>query len=439
MRAGGHAIRFLLSAYQGLGKGPNGAKKAGLGANRSAHDLTREGDEVVTFLLFFQLGLGAAPQISDPSTLTSLYEALQPQWMARVMPYAQDLFWSLALVDMGVFGWSLMRRHGHNIQGAILSTANQLVILGAFLSLLQNGSVWMGYVVNMFIDVGKAGSGVPLIQPSVVLGKGISIAFALLGQSVLAGLTADPLTAIAMVIAALCIVAAFTFITIEFVVTKVQTFLALGMGMFFLGFGGSSWTRNYVERYFSYAVSSGVRLMTSYFLIGAGIVLGDSWLKQANSSPWSLAGVKSAWIIMIGAVMFAAISWKGAAMAAQLLGGGPNLSHNEVFHAMGAAVQGGVAAALIASGIGSAVAGATGASAASSGAGAATGGAAAATGGGSTPPSRPPSSGSGGGSQGPSVYQAAGATVSAMYSAGGGGSHQVHPPTMGGLNGHGHD
>jgi hypothetical protein len=119
---------------------------------------------VVALLLFLQLGIGAAPVITNPSDVLSLFESLEQPWMARVMPYAQDLFWALAALDIGVFGWSLIRRHGHNIQGAILSTANQLVIIGAFLSLLQNGSVWMGYIIQMFIDVGKAGSGVPLIQ-----------------------------------------------------------------------------------------------------------------------------------------------------------------------------------------------------------------------------------------------------------------------------------
>ena len=73
-----------------------------------------------------------------------------------------------------------------------------------------------------------------------------------------------------MVLAAVVIVVSFVVITVEFVVTKVQTFLAMGMGFFFLAFGGSTWTRTYVERYFSYAVASGVRLMTLYFLVNAG-------------------------------------------------------------------------------------------------------------------------------------------------------------------------
>jgi type IV secretion system protein TrbL len=382
---------------------------------------------VVNILLFFQLA--GAPQISDPSNFTSTYEALVPQWMAAVFPYAQDLFWALAFLDISVFGWTLMRRHGNNLPGAILSTANRVVMIGAFLALLMNGSVWMGNIIQMFIDVGKAGSGIPVIQPSVVLQQGASICFALLGQSALSGVLADPVTAIAFVIAALAIAFSFLVITIEFVFTKIQTFLALGMGFFFLGFGGSGWTRNYVERYFAYAVSSGVRLMANYFLIGAGLAVSNAWLAQAKAAPWTIDGVKQAWIIMFGAIMFAAIAWKGSAMAAQLLGGGPNLSHGDVFHALGSAAQAGVAAALISSGVGSAM----GASAAGGAASGAAGGkgAAAATSGASTPSSKPPSSGS----NGASGYQAASATIGALHAAGGGGSHTVQPPSFRGFGG----
>jgi type IV secretion system protein TrbL len=383
---------------------------------------------VVNLLLFFQLP--GTPQISDPSNFTSTYEALVPQWIAAVFPYAQDLFWALAFLDISVFGWTLMRRHGNNLPGAILSTANRLVVIGAFLALLMNGSVWMGNIIQMFIDVGKAGSGVLLIQPSVVLQQGASICFALLGQSALSGVLADPVTAIAFVIAAFFTAVSFLFITIEFVITKIQTFLALGMGFFFLGFGGSGWTRNYVERYFAYAVSSGVRLMANYFLIGAGLAVSNAWLTQAKAAPWSLDGVKQAWIIMFGAIMFAAIAWKGSAMAAQLLGGGPNISHGDVFHAMGGAAQAGMAIA--ASTAGMAIGGAMIASAAGGAASGVAGGkgAAAATSGASTPSSKPPSSGGG-----VSGYQAAAASIGALHAAGGGGSHTVQPPSFRGFGG----
>jgi type IV secretion system protein TrbL len=389
---------------------------------------------VVNLFLFFQVG---TPNIGDPSNFTAAYEALVPKWIAAVFPYAQDLFWALAGLDLAVFGWTLIRRHGNNLPGAILSTANRVVMIGAFLALLMNGPVWMGNIIQMFIDVGKAGSGVPVIQPSVVMQQGLSISFSLLGQSVLTGILQEPITALSMVLAAFVIASSFFVVTVDFVLTKIQTFLALGMGFFFLGFGGSGWTRNYVERYFAYAVSSGVRLMANYFIIGTGLVLSKVWQAQSKAAPWSFDGVKQAWIIMFGAALFGVLAWKGSAMAASLLGGGPNLSHNEVFHAIGAAAQAGIAAALIASGVGSAAGGAaaSGAGAAAGGGGAAAGaaaggkGAAAATSGAATPASKPPRSGS----NGANAYQAASATVGAIHSAGGGGSHQVHPPSFRGF------
>jgi P-type conjugative transfer protein TrbL len=369
--------------------------------------------------------------VSDPSNFTATYEALWPQWMAAVSPYANELFYALAFLDIAVFGWTLIRRHGNNIQGAILSTVNRLVLIGAFLALLQNGSNWMVYVINMFIQVGKAGSGVPSIQPSVVLKQGLEICFALLHQSVWGGVVMNPLTAAAFLIAALAIAASFLVISVEFVLSKIQTFLALGMGFFFLAFGGSGWTRNYVERYFAYAVSSGVRLMANYFLIGAGLAVSKAWLASATSAPWSLDGVKVAWNVMLSAVVFAVIAWKGSAIAAQLLGGGPNLSHGEVFHAIGTAVQVGATAALVASGVGSAVGGAMGGVASSGGAVKAAS-AASPGNGGMTPASKPPSS-NGSGAMGARAYQTGAAMAGAFHGAGSGGSHQVHTPSFRGF------
>lgn len=370
------------------------------------------------------------PVIADPSNFTSAYEALVPGWISAVYPYAGEMFAALALLDLSVFGWTLIRRHGNDLQGAILSTTNRLVLIGAFLALLMNGSAWMGAIINMFIQVGKAGSGVDFIQPSVVLQRGIDITFSLLGQSALSGVLMDTTTALCFVAAAFVVGLSFAMITIDFVVTKVQTFLALGMGFFFLSFGGSSWTRTYVERYFAYAVSSGVRLMAQYFLVGTGLVLSNVWLGQAQHAPWSLDGVKAAWIVMFGAMLYAVTCWRGSAIAAQLLGGGPNLSHSEVFQAMGTAVQAAAAGALIASGVASgagAVMGAGSAASAGSSAAGATGAAAS-----STPASKPPSNGSSGGSNG---YQAASAAAGVLHSAGSGGSHQVRPPAFSGFGG----
>jgi type IV secretion system protein TrbL len=267
----------------------------------------------------------------------------------------------------------------------------------------------------------------------VVLQKGVDICFALLSQAVLSGVLSSPITGLAFFVAGLVIAISFLFITIDFVMTKIQTFLAIGMGFFFFGFGGSTWTRTYVERYFAYAVSSGVRLMTQYFLIGIGLTLSGGWLAAAQNAPWSLDGVKAGWYVMFSAILFAILCWRGSAIAAQLLGGGPNLSHSEVFHAMGTAVQAGIASALVASSAGGAAA-AVGAANGPVASIPASSGGASSPGTGRTPASAPPASANGAGRNGGSgTMQAASAAASAFHSAGSGGTHQVHPPVFNGF------
>jgi type IV secretion system protein TrbL len=320
--------------------------------------------------LFFQFA-GPPPPVQDPSALSAAYQALQPQWIAAVQPFATDLFIALATLDLASFGWSLWRQYRGDITAAILSTTNRLLLIGLFLDLLLNGPTWMANIVNMFITVGKAASGGQVIQPSVLLVRGFDIVGSMLAQALKCGLLADLLTGLAMVLAAIVVLISFLVITVEFVVTKIQTFIAMAIGLFFLGFGGSSWTRNYVERYFSYSVSSGVRLMMLYVLIGAGFSLSQNWINLAANAPISQDGVLACWVIGAGSVIYAMICWRGPAIAAGILGGGPNLSHNEIWGAISVATQAGVSAALIASGVGSAA----GAGAAAGGGGAAAGGA----------------------------------------------------------------
>ena len=56
----------------------------------------------------------------------------------------------------------------------------------------------------------------------------------------------------------------------------VESYVVVGAGFIFLGFGGSRWTAPYVERYIALAVAVGVKLMVLYMLIGAGMTLSAS-------------------------------------------------------------------------------------------------------------------------------------------------------------------
>lgn len=370
------------------------------------------------------------PVISDPSSLTNAYEALVPQWLNAVTPYAYDLFFALAGLEIAVFGWNLWRTYNGDLRSALLSTANKILIIGFFLSLLMNGSTWMADIINMFVSVGKRASGIPGLGPSMILAQGFSVFGTLLWQATKSGALADLPTAVALIFAAAVICCSFLVISFQFIVTKVQTFLALGMGFFFFGFGGSKWTTPYVERYFAYAVASGVKLMALYLLVGAGWTVTNSWVTAAQAAPLSRAGVEASWVIACGAVLFSGICWYGSSQVSQLLGGSPNLTHSDFVAFMGPMVSAGVTAAMVGAGV------MTGGTATVAG-GAAAGGAKAlsATSGGtsptgtSAPQPRAPSTGvSGSSSNGlAALGQLAQAGVSGMRGMPHGGSHTPPP------------
>jgi hypothetical protein len=92
----------------------------------------------------------ANPVISDPSNLLAIYQSLIGNWTSAVSPYAYDLFYALAALELAAFGWNLWLHYGGDIRQALLMTANKILIIGVFLALLMNGTTWMGNIISMF-------------------------------------------------------------------------------------------------------------------------------------------------------------------------------------------------------------------------------------------------------------------------------------------------
>ncbi len=344
--------------------------------------------------------------IRDASDFTAIYQSMIGRWTGAVTPYAFDVFYALAGLEFAVFGWNLWMTYGGDFRTALLAATNKILIISAFLTLLLNGQLWMGQILQMFIDVGKAASGMQTLSPSTVLLQGFQIFGTLLDGATTVGFLTDGMTGISLLLAAFFIMVSFLVISYQFTVTLIQTYLALGMGYFFLGFGASRWTVTYVERYFAFCFAAGAKLMVLYMLIGAGQIVANSWLVKAQQVPFSGAGVEAAWLIMCGSLLYAGIVWNLSSLVSNFFGGGPNLGHGDLMALTApiasAALSAGMIAAGLATGGAAAAAGAAG-GAAGRAAGSAAGGTASLAGGagkpgGVTPPQpTAPSSGGGGG------------------------------------------
>src|SRR5260370_11904375 len=148
-----------------------------------------------------------------------------------------------------------------------------------------------------------------------------------------------------MVFAALLSFLAFLGLCIQFVVATVESYVVIGAGFLFLGLGGSRLTGPYVERYIAYAVSAGVQIMLIYLLIGAGYLLSNGWVTDAQNIAFSTQPATDALDIAAAAVIFLMICWNAPKLAAATLGGSPVLTGGDAVATGGALLGGAVAVA----------------------------------------------------------------------------------------------
>jgi type IV secretion system protein TrbL len=318
------------------------------------------------------------PTISSPSDIVNIYESTVGRWIQVLQGYAFDIFFTLAGLELAWFGIEILLAFRFNFTIAAVMTINKVLKLGIFLSILMNADTWIPAIVNLFPVLGQKASGITSIKPSDVLVTGLTIGASLMKASGKAGLTLDLHVSLALVIGAIGIVLCFIWLTAGFVIAKLETILAIGVGFIFCAFGGWRVTTNFVERYFGFAMASGIKLMTQYMFLGLGMNVAQSWVAQAqNLSFWSL-NVDVCWSILGGCLLYALVVWHVSKLASGVMAGQPSLTSSEALGLMGAMVS---AAAVGFSAIPSAGASvAAGAGAAAAGAGAGSTGAVAAAG-----------------------------------------------------------
>jgi type IV secretion system protein TrbL len=406
-------------------------------------------------------GQTPAPQ-SGPSDLLDVYKNATTTWVSTAFGYANKLFGLLAVID---FTWAMivLFLERHELEGWIAGFLKKLMTISFFYALLINQSTWFPAIINSFVQIGQQAGGVSgYLNPSSILWTGVQISGAILAAclpsatasatvggvvGVLvpgagAALTAASLIpALVALFCALLIFLAYVVITLTFIMATVESYVVMSAGLIFLGFGASRWTVPYTERYISLVVSTGVRLMVLYMIIGLGQTLSTTWVQEASQIALSTAGLQSLFGLLASVIVFMALAWQVPKLASSVLQGSLQMGSSDLIApAMSAAVTAGTIAAVAATG-GAALAGgaaALGAGGAAAG-GSAAGGAAGAGGsfmpgaaGGMMPGMGSTMAGGGASGAAPGVEGAMNSVPPPAPSAGvgGGGAVAVDPPPI---------
>lgn len=287
-------------------------------------------------------------------------------WIPAIMHEAAFLFYVLATLDFAWSAPSFLRES--DFTGLFLSLIKKLLVISFFYAVLINGQVWIPAIVNSFAQLGATAAGVPLAQnPSDIMTQGIQIVSDLFTKVSATDLLTQPGGAITTILAACIVLASYIIITLHYVVTKLETIIVMSAGYIFLGFGGSRWTAPYFERYISLVVSTGVRLMLIYLMLGVFKTISNNWIATMNGYTADQP-ITQIFPTLMSMLLFAFASWMIPKMAGSIASGTLGMGGGDLV-GMAAEIGKGVALGAVT----------VAAAAATGGAGAVAGGALAAT------------------------------------------------------------
>jgi type IV secretion system protein TrbL len=278
-----------------------------------------------------------------PSQIMDQFRNQRIQWTANVWVYANSLFGILAVIE---FAWSaaVMLLEKSDLQSWTSALIRKLMWIGAFYALLLNGRIWIPAIIDSFTQLGQSAAGVGSLSPSGVFMQGLGIAGALLDGASTSAFFTNPGTSFSLAFAALLIVVSYTVITVNFIVTLVESYLVVSVGFVFLGFGGSRWTAPYTERYIGLAVSIGIKIVLLYCLISAGFGLSVGWLNEAQAVGTSSRPAMNAFDVMGGSLIFMMCCWQIPKLFAAVIGGSPALTGGDLIATAAAVGSAGLAA-----------------------------------------------------------------------------------------------
>jgi type IV secretion system protein TrbL len=277
-----------------------------------------------------------------PSSIMDQFRNQRANWAGNVWVYANTLFGLLAIIE---FAWSaaVMLLEKSDLQSWTSALIRKMMWLGAFYAVLLFGNSWIPAIIDSFTAIGQNASGVVALSPGDVFAQGLQISAALLGGASTSAFFTNPGPSLALVFCAMLIVISYVIITINFIVTMVESYILVSVGFVFLGFGGSRWTAPYVERFIGLAVSIGIKILLLYCIIAAGMDLGLNWISEAQSVSASARPLMTAFDVMGAAVIFMMLCWQIPKLFSGVLGGSPTLTGGDLAGTAAAIASGAIA------------------------------------------------------------------------------------------------
>jgi len=212
-----------------------------------------------------------AQSVNVLDQIVSQFQSRSAGWESTLRSFAMNTFGILASIELAWAAFKLAFR-GSDVSEWLAEIVNQILFLGFFLALLENSVTWGTAIVNSFRQAaGAAGGGG--IAPSDVFAAGVKIAAQVLNQMSFW----HPEASAGLIVAGIVIEVCFALMAAFMVLALVESYLIISMGVIFMAFGGSRWTKDFAVSTVRYTVSVGAKLFVLQLLVSIGTGLIQSW------------------------------------------------------------------------------------------------------------------------------------------------------------------
>ena len=203
-------------------------------------------------------------------TLVDSFQTQSKQWEGAIKQAAISLFWILAAIEFSVSAIFLALQ-GAGAQTFAAELVKRILVIGIFYFILDSGSSICNAIVESLKQLAFNAGGVKS-APSAIFNSGWNICQKILNE---VSLWKDAGKAIVLCIAAFIIIVCFALIAAMMIVTLVEVAIVSYAGIILLGFGGSSFTKDYAVKYLTYAVSVGIKIMMMTLVVSVGQSIHD--------------------------------------------------------------------------------------------------------------------------------------------------------------------
>ena len=246
---------------------------------------------------------------------------------------AERIYLLLATIQLSwtAMGWLLERDDPSNLLARFV---RQVFLLSLGYALVVNFRRWAFVLIEGFAESGRRASGLPVLDPSVVLEQGVAVTSTVVGEIFDTGLFGFAMGGWFLAVSALLIFIAFVVIAVQMLLTLVEAYFVLGTGVLFVGFAGLQWTAPIAGRLVSFAFGVGAKLFTVYLIVGVGVRLVEGWLPLLEQSGQSLPVLLE---VLGASIVYAFLAWSIPNLTASMMNGAISLTLTDAIYAARAA------------------------------------------------------------------------------------------------------